>query len=200
MRRRTPSGGICAGLRRYEGRLTIVVEDPHAPSAFARDIIALLPRLRRFAAGLSGSLDAADDLVQSACERALRAPERFTPGTRLDSWMFRIVQNIWIDQRRAAGRAGPTTSDPDTLAALVGDDGRRVTEANLTLERVAAAMQGLSDEQRAVLVAVCVEGLSYAEAAELLGVPAGTVMSRLFRARRGLAARLGLAESGWEGE
>jgi RNA polymerase sigma-70 factor (ECF subfamily) len=176
------------------------MEDPHAPSAFARDIIALLPRLRRFAAGLSGSLDAADDLVQSACERALRAPERFTPGTRLDSWMFRIVQNIWIDQRRAAGRAGPTTSDPDMLAALVGDDGRRVTEANLTLERVAAAMQGLSDDQRAVLVAVCVEGLSYAEAAELMGVPAGTVMSRLFRARRGLAARLGLAESGWEGE
>jgi RNA polymerase sigma-70 factor (ECF subfamily) len=86
------------------------------------------------------------------------------------------------------------------LAALVGDDGRRVTEANLTLERVAAAMQGLSDDQRAVLVAVCVEGLSYAEAAELMGVPAGTVMSRLFRARRGLAARLGLAESGWEGE
>jgi RNA polymerase sigma-70 factor (ECF subfamily) len=163
-----------------------------APRAFARSVIALLPRLRRFGAALTGSLDAADDLVQSACERAFRAPERFTPGTRLDSWMFRIMQNIWIDQRRARGRAGPTTSEPEALASLVGEDGRRVTEANLTLERVWAAMDALSEDQRAVLVAVCVEGLSYAEASAVLGVPAGTVMSRLFRARRSLADALGL--------
>jgi RNA polymerase sigma-70 factor (ECF subfamily) len=163
-----------------------------SPSAFARAVVGLLPRLRRFGAALTGSVDAADDLVQSACERALRAPERFTPGTRLDSWMFRIMQNIWIDQRRARGRAGPTTSEPETLAGLVGEDGRRVTEANLTLERVWAAMDALSEDQRAVLVAVCVEGLSYAEASEVLGLPAGTVMSRLFRARRGLGQALGL--------
>lgn len=163
-----------------------------SPSAFGSAIVALLPRLRRFGAALTGSLDAADDLVQSACERAFRAPERFTPGTRLDSWMFRIMQNIWIDQRRARGRAGPTTSEPETLAGLVGEDGRRVTEANLTLERVWAAMDALSEDQRAVLVAVCVEGLSYAEASDVLGVPAGTVMSRLFRARRSLGEALGL--------
>jgi RNA polymerase sigma-70 factor (ECF subfamily) len=163
------------------------------PSDFARQLVALLPRLRRFGAALAGSLDAGDDLVQAACERALRAPERFAPGTRLDSWMFRIMQNIWIDQRRARGRAGPTTTEPDVLAALVGEDGRAVTEASLTLERVWAAMDRLPDDQRGVLVAVCVEGLSYAEAAEMLGVPPGTVMSRLFRARRGLAAMLGLA-------
>jgi len=131
--------------------------------------------------------------VQAACERALRAPEHFTPGTRLDSWMFRIMRNIWIDQRRARGRAGPTTSDRETLAGLVGEDGRRVTEANSTLERVWAAMDALSEDQRAVLVAVCVEGLSYAEASDMLGVPAGTVMSRLFRARRSLGLALGLA-------
>jgi RNA polymerase sigma-70 factor (ECF subfamily) len=165
-----------------------------APSDFARQLVALLPRLRRFGAALSGSIDAADDLVQSACERALRAPERFTPGTRLDSWMFRIMQNIWIDQRRARGRAGPTTSEPDLLAALAGEDGRSVTEASLTLDRVLAAMDRLPDEQRAVLVAVCVEGLSYAEAAAMLDVPQGTVMSRLFRARRALDAMLGPGE------
>jgi RNA polymerase sigma-70 factor (ECF subfamily) len=171
----------------------IVAQDRDAPSDFARQIVALLPRLRRFGAALAGSLDAGDDLVQAACERALRAPERFTPGTRLDSWMFRIMQNIWIDQRRASRRAGPATSEPEALEALVGEDGRRITEASLTLDRVWAAMETLSEEQRAVLVAVCVEGLSYADAAEALGVAQGTVMSRLFRARRALAVRLGIA-------
>ncbi|WP_137177391.1 RNA polymerase sigma factor [Roseomonas sp. AR75] len=177
-----------------------MTDNAHAPSAFALQLVALLPRLRRFGAGLTGSLDAADDLVQSACERALRAPERFTPGTRLDSWMFRIMQNIWIDQRRAAARAGIPATEPETLAALVGEDGRRVTEANLTLERVASAMEALSDDQRAVLAAVCIEGLSYAEASEVLGVPTGTVMSRLFRARRGLAIRLGFLDVAGGGE
>jgi RNA polymerase sigma-70 factor (ECF subfamily) len=164
-----------------------------SPSDLARQIVALLPRLRRFGAALAGSLDAADDLVQTACERALRAPERFTPGTRLDSWMFRIMQNIWIDSRRAQRRAGPATSEPEAIEALIGPDGRRITEASLTLERVWTAMDGLPDEQRAALVAVCVEGLSYADAAAILDVPIGTVMSRLHRARKGLgeALRLG---------
>jgi RNA polymerase sigma-70 factor (ECF subfamily) len=175
-------------------------EKPSALSDFARQVVALLPRLRRFGAGLTGSLDAADDLVQAACERALRAPDRFTPGTRLDAWMFRIMRNIWIDQRRAQGRAGPMTSEPETLAELLGEDGRRVTEANLTLDRVWAAMDALSEDQRSVLVAVCVEGLSYADAAELLGIPPGTVMSRLFRARKGLGTALGLVGAPMSGE
>lgn len=166
---------------------------PARPSAFALELVALLPRLRRFGAGLTGSLDAADDLVQAACERALRAPERYVPGTRLDSWMFRIMQNLWIDQRRSQRRRGSSTSDPEALAALIGSDGRRVTEASLTLETVWAAMDALPEDQRMVLVAVCVEGLGYAEAATLLEVPVGTVMSRLFRARRNLGAALGLA-------
>lgn len=171
-----------------------------SPSDFARQVVALLPRLRRFGAALTGSLDAADDLVQGACERALRAPERFTPGTRLDSWMFRIMQNIWIDRRRARFRAGPTSSEPETLAGLIGEDGRRVTEANLTLDRVWTAMETLTEDQRAVLVAVCVEGLSYAEASEVLGVPSGTVMSRLFRARRSLGLALGIVGAPVTGE
>jgi RNA polymerase sigma-70 factor (ECF subfamily) len=162
-------------------------------------LVALLPRLRRFGAGLTGSLDAADDLVQAACERALRAPERFAPGTRLDSWMFRIMRNIWIDERRARGRHGPMGGEPELLAALVGADGRRETEAKLTLESVGAAMGTLPEDQRAVLVAVCVEGLGYAEAAALLDIPVGTVMSRLFRARRGLGAALGLDSAAFSG-
>lgn len=174
-------------------------DTPHA-SSFARDLVALLPRLRRFGIGLTGAVESADDLVQAACERALRAPERFTPGTRLDSWMFRIMQNVWIDQRRALRRRGPTTSDPEVVAALVGGDGRRVTEARLALEQVLAAMAALPDEQRAVLVAVCVEGLGYAEAAEALQLPLGTVMSRLFRARRALGTALGLTGAAAIGE
>src|SRR5215468_467199 len=65
-------------------------------------LTALLPRLRRFARGLAGTADQADDLVQAACERALSRIAQWTPGTRLDSWMFRIVQTIWLDDRRAA--------------------------------------------------------------------------------------------------
>jgi RNA polymerase sigma-70 factor (ECF subfamily) len=172
---------------------------PATPSDFARALVALLPRLRRFGAGLTGSLDAADDLVQAACERALRAPERFTPGTRLDSWMFRIMQNIWIDERRLRGRRGPASGETELLAELVGADGRRETEARLTLESVGAAMDTLPEDQRAVLVAVCVEGLSYAETAETLEIPVGTVMSRLFRARRGLGAALGLGSAAYTG-
>jgi RNA polymerase sigma-70 factor (ECF subfamily) len=169
-------------------------------SDFARDLVVLLPRLRRFGIGLTGAMDTADDLVQTACERALRAPDRFTPGTRLDSWMFRIMQNAWIDQRRATRRRGPTTAEPEVVAALVGGDGRRVTEARLALEQVLAAMEHLPEEQRAVLVAVCVEGHAYAEAALVLGLPLGTVMSRLFRARRSLGQALGLSGAAVSGE
>jgi RNA polymerase sigma factor (sigma-70 family) len=83
------------------------------------ELVSLLPRLRRFAYGLTGSLDAGDDLVQSACERALMRLDQFQPGTRLDSWMYRIVQNLWIDQRRAQQarlEAGMEPADLETLA------------------------------------------------------------------------------------
>jgi RNA polymerase sigma-70 factor (ECF subfamily) len=175
-------------------------EEGPVPADFAAQVIALLPRLRRFGAALAGSLDAADDLVQSACERAFRAPDRFEPDTRLDAWMFRIMRNIWIDQRRSQGRglgrAGAPTSDPEVLEAIMGEDGREVTEARLTFDAVRATMATLPEEQREVLAAVCVEGLSYQEAAAMLEVPVGTVMSRLHRARRALALRLGLAGTG----
>ena len=85
------------------------------------ELVALLPRLRRFAYGLTGSLDEGDDVVQSACERALTRLDQFQPGTRLDSWMYRIVQTVWIDRRRAqqaarsqalCTRSSPSSSDP----------------------------------------------------------------------------------------
>jgi RNA polymerase sigma-70 factor (ECF subfamily) len=155
------------------------------------EMVALLPRLRRFARGLAGVADQADDLVQAACERALARIDQWQPGTRLDSWMFRIVQTIWLDERRSAKvRTGEGRIDPELAEEELAFDGGRGLEAHMTYEAVRAAMAELPAEQRAVLVLVCVEGQSYKEVAAALDIPIGTVMSRLARARAALAARL----------
>jgi RNA polymerase sigma-70 factor (ECF subfamily) len=154
-------------------------------------LVALLPRLRRFAYTLTGSVDEGDDVVQSALERALGRLDQWQEGTRLDSWMFRIIQNISIDRKRAR-RVRGESEDPDLLAAVPGDDGRRTTEGVLTLEAVRRIVAELPEEQRTVLALVAIEGLSYREAADTLGVPMGTVTSRLARARQRIALRLEL--------
>lgn len=149
---------------------------------------ALVPRLRRFAWGLSGSRDDGDDLVQAACARALARLDQFQPGTRLDSWMFRIIQTLWLDEKRRQ-RVRGVAPDPDTLPELSDDGvGARAPQDRLTLARVRAEVAALPPDQRAVLILVAVEGLSYREAAETLDVPVGTVMSRLSRARAKLLA------------
>lgn len=149
---------------------------------FRHELVARLPRLRRFARGLTGSVDQADDLVQEACEKALRKTHQWQPGTSLDSWLYRIVQNAWIDILRSGERRYRSAESVD-LTTAVGSDGRRDTEARLTLSSVQRALQMLSPDQRSVVLLVCVEGLSYAETAQSLGWPVGTVMSRLARAR-----------------
>lgn len=154
------------------------------------ELIALLPRLRRFARTLCHNRDTADDLVQGACEKALGAADRFVPGTRLDSWMYRILQNLWIDRCRSSAARGPHV-DLDAALELQGSDGRQDTEAQLTLAKVRLAIAALPEEQRLVLALVSIEGLSYRDAAEQLGVPIGTVMSRLSRARSKLMAVAG---------
>jgi RNA polymerase sigma-70 factor (ECF subfamily) len=152
------------------------------------EIAALVPRLRRFAWALTGSRDEGDDLVQAACLKGLTALGQFEPGTRLDAWMFRILRTQWIDRVRA-GRRRPTVSDPEAVEALSdGGQAERAAHARLTLERVRACMASLPDDQREVLALVAIEGMSYREAAETLGVPVGTVMSRLARGRARLGA------------
>jgi len=148
-------------------------------------MVALLPRLRAFGRALTREADAADDLVQAVCEKALRSLHLWTPGTRLDSWMFRIMQNEWIDLQRRTRPQVPI-DEPANETAISRDDGRRTTEARLTLESVRTLIERLPEEQRAVLVLVCLEDFSYREAAEILGIPIGTVMSRLGRARGAL--------------
>lgn len=156
---------------------------------FGYDIVALLPRLRGLARTLTRSRDAADDLVQAACEKALRHRESWTPGTRLDAWLFRIMRNHWVDTMRRS-RPDMPIDDGGAEMALPAEDGRRVVEARLALAEVRRVADSLPDEQRAVLLLVCVEDLTYREAAEMLDVPIGTVMSRLARARVALVAAM----------
>jgi RNA polymerase sigma-70 factor, ECF subfamily len=153
-------------------------------------MVELLPRLRRFAYALTGSLDGADDLVQETCARALTSADQWQSGTRLDSWMYRIAQNLWFDRLRASKVRGELV-DVDTALDLVGSDGRDVTETRLTLQAVSRGIAQLPADQQLIISHVCIDGLSYKEAAETLGIPIGTVMSRLARARQALHAALG---------
>jgi RNA polymerase sigma-70 factor, ECF subfamily len=146
------------------------------------------PRLRRFALTLTRSQADADDLVQSTLERALAYRQQWEPRTRLDSWLYRIAQNLWIDQRRRAKLQGPTESADAML--LTGEDGREINERQLMVRDAIRALASLPEEQQAVVALVSIEGLSYEEAAKVLTVPIGTVMSRLARARRAIAAQV----------
>jgi RNA polymerase sigma-70 factor (ECF subfamily) len=159
-----------------------------ASAGFSDQLVAVLPRLRRFARGLTGSLAEADDLVQAACERALTREHQFQEGTRFDSWMFRMVQTIWIDQIRSRA---VRKEEPEAEADRIGTtESMRRAEARLALAEVGRALEQLPPEQRAALVLVTVDGLSYKEAAVVAEVPVGTIMSRLARARVALQAKL----------
>lgn len=157
---------------------------------FEDGLIALLPRLRRFAHGLSGNAADADDLAQIAVERALRARSQWQPGTRLDSWLYRITRNAWIDTARARGRQAKVML-PAEAGEQVGEDPRPGLEAKLDLATIMRAMTRLPDEQREVIALVLIEGLGYREAAAVLDIPVGTLSSRLVRGRTALLALIG---------
>ena len=158
--------------------------------AFETELAQLLPRLRRFAFALSRDAADADDLAQSAIERALRSQAQWQPGTRLDSWMFRITRNLWIDTVRSRSRKQRSEA-PEEEAQNIGDDPREAMDASLELKRAMAAMERLPDEQREVVALILIEGFGYREASELLGLPIGTVSSRLVRGRTALLQMLG---------
>jgi RNA polymerase sigma-70 factor (ECF subfamily) len=160
--------------------------------AFEEGLLELLPRLRRFARALAHDAADADDLCQAALERALKARGQWQPGTRLDSWMYRIMRNAWIDTARARTRAAQTFVGEEAGLA-VGDAGDAAIEARVELARVDRAMATLPEEQREAIALVLVEGFAYREAAEILDIPIGTLTSRLARGREALMARLGEA-------
>ena len=149
-----------------------------------------LPRLRRFAHALSRDPADADDLTQMTVERALVARNQWQPGTRLDSWLYRIMRNLWIDTARSRARKGKLEAPPDAAEA-VGVDPRPGVEAALDLQRIMLAMSRLPDEQREVIALILIEGFGYREAAEMLDLPIGTVSSRLVRGRMALMEMVG---------
>ena len=148
-------------------------------------LIELLPELRRFAYSLTCDRDAADDLTQSALERALTKASAWDSSRPLKFWVFRIARNLWLDQLRAEKVRG-NTEDIDDEGVDIADDRLAAMHTTQELREVTDKMRKLPEDQRAVLALVAVEGYSYREAAELLDIPVGTVMSRLSRARKTL--------------
>lgn len=153
-------------------------------------MLALLPRLRRFAAGLARNRADGDDLCQMTIERALASREQWREGTRLDSWMYTIMRNIWIDQGRSQARRAQTFVAEEAGLGVGASGGQ---EAAAELVSIGRAMHRLPDDQREAVMLVLVEGYKYAEAAEIAGCPVGTLTSRLGRGREALMAILGEA-------
>jgi RNA polymerase sigma-70 factor, ECF subfamily len=157
----------------------------HGETDLRTQIVTLLPRLRRFCAALTRNGDAGDDLCQATIERALMRADQFEPGTRLDSWMFRIARNLLIDGARRTRTRG-SEIDIDDSYDIVGEDGVAIVEGRSDLARAEHAMARLSEDQRALMALVVIDGQSYKDAAEIMEIPIGTVMSRLARARRAI--------------
>ena len=149
-------------------------------------IAALLPRLRRFARTITFNREDADDLVQIAVERALNRSTQWEAGTRLDSWIFRIMKNAWIDEVRSRMRRDAVFA-PEEAGEHVGDDFAEAHQQRMAIQK---AISLLSEDHRIVIGLVLVDGLPYKEAAEVLEVPMGTLTSRLARAREALQGLL----------
>lgn len=175
------SGEILAAGRKIE-KFRILTLDARTQ----QELVAILPRLRRFALGLTRNGAQADDLVQNACEKAITRIDQWEPGTRLDSWVFRIIQTTHIDHIRSQKRRDGYLEVIENQGEPAFD-GERAAEATMTLDAVRRAIYNLPEEQRAVIMLVSVEGLSYKEAAETLDIPMGTLTSRIVRARTALA-------------
>jgi RNA polymerase sigma-70 factor, ECF subfamily len=144
-----------------------------------------LARLWRYALVLSKARDAADDLVQATCLRAIERADQFIPGTRIERWLFAILRSIWLKEMRSQ-RIREGGGFVDAEDALISD-GVREIETNITASTVLRAISRLSEAQRETILLVYAEGYSYAEAATALGVPIGSIMSRLAAGRAALA-------------
>ena len=160
-------------------------------SDFLDEIEAAVPALRRYARALTRDIDRADDLVQDCIERAIRKRSLWQPTGPLQAWLFRMLLNIYRNDLRSRKRRGDhmpiedMPAEPSTHAPQPG---------HLALAEVSRALDKISDDQREALLLVVVEGASYVDAAEMLGIPTGTLMSRLGRARAALRALTGNTE------
>ena len=150
-----------------------------------KEIIALLPRLKRFAMSLTRSGPAADDLAQATVERAIVNLDKWQPGTRLDSWMYRIAHNLYRNDVRNQVTRGEKL-DVIQMETERSMDGERAVVARLEFSAVSAAIAQLPGEQREALLLVAVEGRSYREVSEITGASVAAVTSRIARAREEL--------------
>jgi RNA polymerase sigma-70 factor, ECF subfamily len=144
-------------------------------------ILELLPKLRRFARSLTRNVHDADDLLQGALERAVAHLDQWQADTRLDSWLYTIVKHAWIDELRSRARRERTFEDAGQAEAV--PDRRGDASGTLAVDQ---AMACLPEEQRIAVALVLIEGLPYKEAAQIIGIPMGTLTSRLARGRQAL--------------
>lgn len=145
------------------------------------ELIQHIPRLRRYARALTGDAAQADDLVQDTLERALAKLDLWRPGSDLRAWLFTLMHNLFVNQIRAA--ASRPVQGLDDLDEIAVDGGQMQA---LAVRDIGQALQALPTEQREVILLVGLEQFGYAEAARILGLPQGTVMSRLARGRERL--------------
>lgn len=148
-------------------------------------ILAEIPRLRRYARALLRDREAADDLVQDCLERALTRLENWRTGESPRRWLFTIMHHLFVDQTRRVRRR-----ETMPIEAAEGLASPATQVENVASREILEALQAISPERRAALVMVAIEGFSYAEAAEMLGIPAGTLMSRISRGRDDLRTLL----------
>ena len=150
----------------------------------AKRLVDLIPRLRRYARALVGDRSTADDLVQDTLERAWAKLHLYRRGTDLRAWLFTVMHNVHVNRVRA-------TRLTDTLEDEMPELAQRPAQGDALLVRdLDRAITRLPDEQRAVLLLVTLEEMSYEQVARTLGIPIGTVMSRLSRAREKLRAMM----------
>jgi RNA polymerase sigma-70 factor (ECF subfamily) len=160
---------------------------PLAPE-FRDAMLEALPNLRAFAISLTGNPDRADDCVQNAILKALKNKERFEPGTNLPAWLFTILRNSLYSEYRKRRHEVQDTNGTYAAELVTAPD----QAAKLDLQDVQAALMQLHTDQREAILLIAAEGLSYEEAGEILGVPTGTVKSRVNRARQRLAKLMGI--------
>ncbi|WP_238840790.1 RNA polymerase sigma factor [Roseobacter cerasinus] len=162
---------------------------PHAdPRAeISAGLPAVFPRIWRYALTLTGARDRADDLAQTVCLRAMEKAEQFEPGSKLDRWLFRITHNIWVNELRkeAVRRGGGLVAVEEAEIA----DPRQNPEQDQIGRELRQSVLRLPETQRQTVMLVYIEGYSYRDAAEILDIPIGTVMSRLATARATLGVR-----------
>ena len=202
-----PRRRVRQGFRRSHGNCLSVLpgKDLRAPTEtspsraaigqdrLSADLPVLLPRLWRFALRLAGDRRDAEDLVQRACGRALERQHPLQPGASTLSWMFSIVHSVWLNELRSRQiRSRGSMQWSEELVEAVADTTACTPETHALHQQIISSVEKLPDAQRSVMLLVAVEGLSYREAATVLDVPIGTVMSRLARARLTIGESLGM--------